>query len=324
MASVAENSTRQKPDIQTDDGRSWTALRLVITAIILTAACLKAWQWATMPSLGEGLLHARWFNVLVVEFELFFGIWLLFGLLPRLTWLATLGCFTVFAAVALYKALQGESSCGCFGAVTVNPWMTMGFDLTIVVLLLVFQERSHFQWILSATDRKKLLTVFVTWFVLAVPALFAMLSLKTMELSQNYEELAGKSVTLEPKNWLGKPFPLDTALDVKELPNDWRRGGWTILLHHRNCAICEELLRELAVKADVLRLDRLAIIEVPDGAAVELPLPVRERAGLVCSLRQSTTWFAPSPVVLMIENGHVTKVQIGHTAREMIVSELSF
>ncbi len=97
-------------------------MRFVIATIVLTAAFMKAHHLATVPSLGEGFLRARWFNILVVEFELFFGIWLIFGLLPRLTWLAMVGCFSIFAGVSMFKAISGETNCGCFGAAKVNPW----------------------------------------------------------------------------------------------------------------------------------------------------------------------------------------------------------
>jgi uncharacterized membrane protein YphA (DoxX/SURF4 family) len=117
-------------------GRGWLAMRLMVAAILLVAAGMKAHQLATIPVLGEGLFHARWFNILVVQFELFFGIWLIFGLLPKLTWLATVACFSVFTLVTLYKALSGEESCGCFGTVTVNPWVTLVFDLTVLGMLL--------------------------------------------------------------------------------------------------------------------------------------------------------------------------------------------
>jgi hypothetical protein len=116
--------------------------RFVVAGILLLAAGLKAWQFATVPTLGEGLLHARWFNILVVEFELFFGIWLIVGMLPKLTWLATIGCFSVFALVSLCKALSGEASCGCFGTVTVNPWITAVADIVIIGFLLRFRPAS--------------------------------------------------------------------------------------------------------------------------------------------------------------------------------------
>ncbi|MDR1958610.1 MAG: hypothetical protein LBQ54_06160, partial [Planctomycetaceae bacterium] len=89
---------------------------------------MKAYQLATMPDLGQGLLHARWFNVAVVEFELVFGIWLLIGLMPKWTWIASVVCFGTFAVVSFYKAVVlHETSCGCFGAAQVNPWTTMMF-----------------------------------------------------------------------------------------------------------------------------------------------------------------------------------------------------
>ena len=106
-----------------------------------TAAFMKAHQLATTSSLGEGFLQSRAFNIFVVEFELFFAVWLLFGLLPKLTWLATVGLFSVFASVSLYKALSGADSCGCFGFATINPWYTTGFDLGIIGFLLFFFPR---------------------------------------------------------------------------------------------------------------------------------------------------------------------------------------
>jgi hypothetical protein len=70
------------------NGVIWNILRLLVGCVILTAAILKAYQLATTPDLRSGLLHARWFNIIVVEFELLFGIWLLSGLLQKLTWFA--------------------------------------------------------------------------------------------------------------------------------------------------------------------------------------------------------------------------------------------
>ncbi|MDR3108275.1 MAG: hypothetical protein LBU65_01130 [Planctomycetaceae bacterium] len=114
----------------------WTFVRFFIIAVLLTAATLKAWQLATEPVLGEVLLHSRLLNVLVVEFEIFFSFWLITGLLPKLTRLASIVLFLIFALMSLLKAVTGETSCGCFGAVTVNPWITSVFDITVVGLLL--------------------------------------------------------------------------------------------------------------------------------------------------------------------------------------------
>ena len=129
---VAEHETERAGSATADRGR--TVLRFVLGGVLLMAAGLKAHQLATMPSLGEGLLHARWFNILVVEFELFFGIWLIVGLLPKLTWLATIACFSMFVLVSLYKAVSGEVTCGCFGAIEVDSRITAIFDIGVIGL----------------------------------------------------------------------------------------------------------------------------------------------------------------------------------------------
>ena len=324
MSAAAENTVPPNSGARDNTDKLWAILRLTLGVILLTAAILKTHQLATVPSLGEGLLQARWFNILVVEFELLFGIWLIVGLLPKLTWLATLSCFSVFTLVSLYKAVIGEANCGCWGVVEVDPKVTTIFDLGVIGLLLLFRPAGSLtQWnemlreFVGVFRQKRFATVVVIWLLVAIPATYAMLALETVSLGENQDELAGKSVTLEPMNWIGKPFPLNDLLDAAELPKNWGVDNWTVLLHSGDCSVCEALLHELANKADSVRLDRLAVVEVPGGATVEVPLAVRERAGLVCSLRRNSRWFTPSPVVLTLENGTVAKVQIGTTARKV-------
>jgi hypothetical protein len=33
-------------------------------------------------------------------------------------------CFSLFSAMTFYKGITGVASCGCFGSVHVNPWIT--------------------------------------------------------------------------------------------------------------------------------------------------------------------------------------------------------
>ena len=113
----------------------YDVVRIVLGLILLTAAALKGHQLATEPVAETSLFTSRWFLIGVVEFELFFGLWLLSGLYPRRTWQAALVCFSAFACVSLYKALSGEASCGCFGRVPVNPWYTLVLDLAAVAAL---------------------------------------------------------------------------------------------------------------------------------------------------------------------------------------------
>ncbi len=106
-------------------------IRMTLGLILLSAAALKGHQLATEPVAGTGLLTSRWFLIGVVEFELFFGLWLWFGVYPRRTWQVALLCFGTFGCVTLYKALSGEVTCGCFGRVRVDPRITFPVDLAM-------------------------------------------------------------------------------------------------------------------------------------------------------------------------------------------------
>jgi hypothetical protein len=108
--------------------------------LLLAAALLKGHELLTVPVANKDLWSWRPFLVFQVEFELAMGIWLLSGVLKRLAWLATLGCFTLFCCVALCEGLAGAVSCGCFGRVHVNPWITLScVDLPAVIFLSLFR-----------------------------------------------------------------------------------------------------------------------------------------------------------------------------------------
>ena len=87
----------------------WKGAAALLALVLFTAAVMKAVQLATVPVLGEGLFHARWFEFCLVEFELAFGLWLLGGQLPRWTRLAVIALFSLFGLVSLFKALSGEA-----------------------------------------------------------------------------------------------------------------------------------------------------------------------------------------------------------------------
>ncbi|MCL2305784.1 MAG: hypothetical protein FWC43_10615, partial [Planctomycetaceae bacterium] len=136
--------------------------RFVVAAILLLAAGLKAYQLATAPltPVVQGsiftpwleLFNDRYFLMVVVVGEILFALVLIAGIWRQWMWLLSLLGFTAFMLVSLIKGLSGESSCGCWGTITVSPWITVGFDLAIVILLTIFRER--IDWTFSFPDRK--------------------------------------------------------------------------------------------------------------------------------------------------------------------------
>ena len=77
----------------------YCVVRTVLGLLLLAAGGLKAHQLATEPVAGGGVFSARGWLILEAEAEIVFGLWLLGGLLGRLTWAAALGCFGLFCGV---------------------------------------------------------------------------------------------------------------------------------------------------------------------------------------------------------------------------------
>ena len=268
----------------------WDVFRLVIAVIILSAAAMKAWQLATVPAFGDGLLHAWWFSAGVVEFELAFGIWLLFGLLPRLTRFAAIILFTVFGGVSLYKALSGEASCGCFGAVQVSPWWTFILDATVVLVLCYCRKCPPDCWRISV---KKLLSIFVLWVVVTVPVLYGVSSIKKNDLSTLGKEIIGinghRTILLEPDKWANGKFPLLPFIEPADVRKQLEMGTWTVVLYHHDCPECQRVITELLSKG------------VPDVICVEIPpYGVKSSVPQGCvhaRLSEKMEWIAETPTV---------------------------
>jgi hypothetical protein len=112
-------------------------LRVVLGLFLLGAAGLKIHGLFSGSSVRDSLLSSPRLQVATIEVELLLGAWLLSGWWPVGAWTAALGFFSTVAGVSLYLALVGQTSCGCFGTVAVNPWATLGIDVTALTVLLL-------------------------------------------------------------------------------------------------------------------------------------------------------------------------------------------
>jgi uncharacterized membrane protein YphA (DoxX/SURF4 family) len=300
--------SQQKIDInkcRIDMNWRWLILRFMVATILLIAAGLKAHQLATTPLLSEGLLHNRWFNIFVVEFELFFGIWLIFGLLPKLTWLVTIGLFSIFSVVSFYKAISGEISCGCWGNVTVNPWITMTSDLMITGLLMIFLPKKHFfhkkmfrRELTGLRQKSKIVAVVGIWSVITVPIMLAILSVRFVTLTEELH-LSGneKSVLLEPSKWVGKEFPLLQFLEGTDI-DKILTNNQNVVLFRFDCEECKQVIEKIQDK------NRYVFIAIPSEKNNIALFSLPEYS----TLSDKYEWWVETPVVFVLENGIVKKV----------------
>jgi len=290
-------------------------LRL-LGVLLLTAAVLKGWQLLTEPVANSDIWSYRPFLILTVEFELALGIWLLSGLFKKAAWLAALLCFLGFSAITLYKAVTGAASCGCFGSVHVNPWITLfAVDLPAVVALAVFRPGPMFLRDLCRLAREQeSIRALAREFFSPLPSIprfgaTAALAIVVLGVSAPLLALNKPAVVtsayevLEPETWVGKRLPI---LDHIDIGDKLEKGTWLLLLYHHDCPDCikaiakyEQMARDLAGNEDFLRI---ALIEVPPYGL----LPISETTPCALGrLPDTKEWFVTTPAAALISEGKV-------------------
>ncbi len=110
---------------------------LLAALVLLAAATLKLAPLLNPERLLWLTAQERISTALVAAIEMVAAVWLISGYRPRAAWAVVVGLFMVFAAVAAAKAVAGEASCGCFGAIEVDPRVTLLIDAIVLVGLLL-------------------------------------------------------------------------------------------------------------------------------------------------------------------------------------------
>jgi thiol-disulfide isomerase/thioredoxin len=279
----------------------------VLGLLQVAAAVMKGYELLTVPVANADIWSNRYFLIFTVEFELALGIWLLSGLFKRAAWLAAMGCFVLFSGVTLYKALTGAASCGCFGTVQVNPWITLlAIDLPAVVFLSIFRPNieahrvfSPLHWLQPRPNPVAFGLVFVAGLTAVAASAPILIRNEPLKVTSRYE-------ILEPSEWVGKELPI---LDNIDIADQLREGNWLIMLYHHGCPGCaeaipkiEQMARELQGNEDFLRF---AFIEVPPYAQGNFNKVSPNTPVQLGKLDTGKEWFITTPAISMIQNGNV-------------------
>ena len=283
---------------------NYDILRVAVALLLLTASVLKCWQLATEPVIGTSLLDSRWLLIATVEFELFFGIWLLANIWAKPTWAAALACFGLFTCVSLCKALSGHATCGCFGHVAVNPWYTTGLDLAVVLSLLRLRPKESFLTIGRAT------AVLMIWLLIGIPFALAMGSYIPATITHT-GGIVGDDTTvlLQPRKWIGQQFPL---VDYIDIGHKLKEGKWLVVLYHHDCSKCQEVISgyqrdDMANKDGQANGPNVAFVELPPYGGMQDTIGCREMPYRWGKLDDEREWLVDTPSRLVLENGLVTQ-----------------
>jgi thiol-disulfide isomerase/thioredoxin len=323
------------------------ASKIVMTAaglVLIIASVLKSHQLLTEPIISKGFWESWQFFLIQIPLELGLGIWLVCGLFRKAAWLLGVLSFGLFIGVTLQKGLTGAESCGCFGRVHVNPWITFSaMDVPFFVLLLIFRPKGEKLLPPPWPSARHFFGVAIPTFIL-LPALVLVLAFnKPPEKTDKYEVVKPqewvKKETVTAKPAIAKPVdhnkPLPQAVakradqnqpaqppiaaQVEEWPmlkhidiaGSLRSGVVVVLFYHWDCPNCREAIPKYnKICSDLAGGEgsmRFAFVEIPPyGRQEDNPVPP-DTSCLKGRLDTSKQWYITTPLVVLIENGSVVK-----------------
>jgi hypothetical protein len=110
----------------------WPLVHFVLGLVLVAAGALKLYDLAfeardeSTPTL----------LLVLAEAELLGGLWMAGWFDPHRTRWWGAAAFAGLALASLSQGLAGKCSCGCFGSLSISPWITLVFDLAAVAALL--------------------------------------------------------------------------------------------------------------------------------------------------------------------------------------------
>jgi len=233
-------------------------------------------------------------------------------LLPPLARWIGIAMLLTFVPVLIGDLALGASSCGCFGAVNVSPWVTLVMDVTFLFGLLLL-GRSEPRLAMTRDLPTSRVLIAGAWSLLCVVLAFGAPAPAPVANggSDGPTDSAGPPLPADGyympqyQEWIGRPFhELDVASWSSNLPDDLISGTQYVIFYRKDCEHCHELMElhfsgalefpttAIAVpERDGFPTENLQPFDCPDCRLAELP------AGI--------DWFLQTPVLVRLGGGVV-------------------
>jgi thiol-disulfide isomerase/thioredoxin len=285
--------------------KAYIIVMWIAGVVLLVATALKIQQLLTEPILSKGFWESWEFFLIQIPLELGLGIWLVCGLFRKAGWLLGLIAFGGFIGVTLFKGITGAESCGCFGMVKVNPWITLFvMDVPIFILLAVFRPKGEKLFPPPWPKAVHFFAIAIPTFILLPTIEYVLITNKPPMVSQKYE-------VIEINQWANQEVWL--LLQYIDISDQLQSGEWVVLMYHNDCPTCREAIPEYEKMYKDLKGNNvdMAFIEMPpyeDGDLQLIPSGSQINRG---RLSEAKKWFVQTPVVVVIDNGRVLKAWEG-------------
>lgn len=150
---------------------------MALGLLLVVAGVLKAHHLATEPVAGSHTGLGRLGAIGEAEVEIAFGIWMLGGLMPRLTSAAALGCFVLFSGVTreillalpnLFRRRVGVrralSECTCLTAAPLLTQVPPGTDIVIQAVIVAPKKRTRYNqrlWLATTPPARPAISIWL-------------------------------------------------------------------------------------------------------------------------------------------------------------------
>ncbi|MGA1979770.1 MAG: MauE/DoxX family redox-associated membrane protein [Sedimentisphaerales bacterium] len=287
-------------------------ITVVAGLVLIVAAALKIHQLLTEPIISKGFLESWEFFLIQIPLELGLGIWLVCGLFRKAAWMVAVLAFGLFIAVTLQKGLIGAESCGCFGRVKVNPWITLSaIDIPLFLGLVIFRPRGLKLLPPPWPSAKHFFGVAIPTFIVIGVIIPVLILYKPPDKTDKYE-------VVKPNEWIRKE-----NLGEKQIGEEWsmlkhidiadslRSNIAVVVFYNTGCDACQDAIplydqmsRDMAGNRDSIRF---AFIEIPPYASGKDSIVPVDTLCLRGRLDSSKEWYIQTPLVVVIRDGLVVK-----------------
>jgi len=269
----------------------------------LPASIIKSSGW-----LGLDLMFVLRFSIAAELIVV--GVMVLLPPLARWTGIVML---TSFLPVLIGDLALGSSSCGCFGAIAMSPWITLVTDVTFLLGLVIFGRREP-RLALTTTLPTWRVVVAGMWVVASVVLAFGLRPPTHAGSVTESSSLDSPVDTALPadgyylpdyQSWFGSSFlDLEIAAWISGLPDDIASGSQYVVFYRKDCEHCHHLM-ELYFSPSVPAPTTAVAIPERGGFPTENVQPFVCLECRTAELPAGVDWFLQTPVLVRLLDGKV-------------------
>ena len=289
----------------------WLAIGAVLKLVDLSPTHLPAALIKWCGGLGIDLMFVLRFEIAAELIVV--GVMVLLPPLARWIGVAMLA---VFVPVLIGDLLLGASSCGCFGAIKVSPWITLVTDVTFLFGLLLL-GRSEPRLAMTRDLPTSRVLIAGVWSLLSVVVAFGLSAPRATVpggIDGSVVESPGSAALSLPadgyympqyQDWIGRPFlELDVALWARNLPDDLDFGSQYVIFYRKDCEHCHELMT-LHFSGSLDHSATAIAVPERDGFPTENLQPFDCPECRLAELPAGIDWFIQTPVLVRLLDGVV-------------------